>query len=299
LQLWSPHLPGSNRFVGGHNCKIDAIFVDPGHDVAVTSWDPSLYGRYADERSRPFFDLVERIGTPAPATIVDLGCGPGTLTATLAGRWPDAQVLGIDSSEEMIAAAAGQAIPGRVGFRALAIEEWQPSPVDVIVANASLQWVPDHDALLPRWAAALRPGGALAFQVPKSRGVPAGEIFKAVARSRRWASRLAIAAEAAGPRSAGSPVREGPAYADLLARLGLRVDAWETTYFHILPGADPVLEWFSGTGLRPYLDALRHDDEALAEFRAEVGELLRGAYPRAPYGTILPFPRIFVVAHRT
>jgi trans-aconitate 2-methyltransferase len=119
-----------------------------------------------------------------------------------------------------------------------------------------------------------------------------------VALSPRWSARLGTAASGAGPRSQASPVRDGIEYADQLARLGLRVDAWETTYLHVLPGDDPVLEWFSGTGLRPYLDALGDDGAALTEFRAEVGARLREAYPRAPYGTILPFPRIFVVAHR-
>jgi trans-aconitate 2-methyltransferase len=152
---------------------------------------------------------------------------------------------------------------------------------------------------LPRWAAALRPGGALAFQMPRSTGVRAGEIFRSVAASPRWAALLADAAAAAGPRSAGSPVRPIAAYIDLLAGLGLEVDAWETTYQHVLGGADPVLEWFSGTGLRPYLDALASDPQALAEFRAEVSAQLREAYPPASYGTVLPFPRIFVVAHRT
>jgi trans-aconitate 2-methyltransferase len=178
------------------------------------------------------------------------------------------------------------------------IEDWEPPPVDVIVSNAALQWVPGHDALLPRWAAALRPGGALAFQMPRSTGVPAGEIFREVATSPRWVRLLADAAGAAGPRSAGHTVRPIGRYVDRLARLGLAVDAWETTYQHILTGTDPVLDWFSGTGLRPYLDALRDDQAALAEFRAEVADRLREAYPAAPYGTVLPFPRVFVVAHR-
>jgi len=126
----------------------------------------------------------------------------------------------------------------------------------------------------------------------------AGEVFQAVAARPRWAALLGSAATAAGPRSAGSPVRPTAEYLDMLASAGLRVDAWETTYQHVLPGSDPVLEWFSGTGLRPYLDALRADPAALADFRAEVGAELRAAYPAKPYGTVLPFPRIFVVGMR-
>jgi trans-aconitate 2-methyltransferase len=262
------------------------------------SWDPAQYQRYADERARPYFDLVARVETAAPATVVDLGCGPGAMTVVLADRWPQARVLGLDSSADMVTAAAAHARPGRLDFRTLAIEDWRPEPLDVIVANASLQWVPTHADLLPAWAGALRPGGALAFQVPRTRGMPAGEIFRMVARSPRWSARLASAVSGAGPRSLSSSVRDGAEYVDLLARLGLRVDAWETTYLHLLPGDDPLLEWFSGTGLRPYLDALAGDETALAEFRTEVGARLREVYPRAPYGTILPFPRVFVVAHR-
>jgi len=266
--------------------------------MASPSWDPAQYQRYAGERARPFLDLIGRVHTPSPATVVDLGCGPGPMTVILSDRWPEADVTGVDSSAEMIEAAAALARRGRLRFAVGSIEDWEPAPVDVIVSNAALQWVPGHVDLLPRWAAALRPGGALAVQMPRSTGVRAGDIFRSVAASPRWAALLAGAAAAAGPRSAATPVRPIAEYVDLLARLGLTVDAWETTYQHVLPGADPVLEWFSGTGLRPYLDALAGDPRSLSEFRAEVAARLRDAYPAAPYGTILPFPRIFVVAHR-
>jgi trans-aconitate 2-methyltransferase len=266
--------------------------------MTTTSWDPALYQAYADERGRPFVDLTARIRTTAPSTVVDLGCGPGNMTATLADRWPDARVLGLDSSPEMIVAASSRSRAGRLEFRVSTIEGWTPDPVDVIVANASLQWVPSHPDLLPSWATALRPGGTLAFQVPRTRLMPAGDVIRAVASSPRWAPLVGHVVDAAGPRSLASSVRDVAEYVDALARLGLRVDAWETTYQHILSGPDPVLEWFSGTGLRPYLDALAGDAPALAEFRAEVAAALREVYPPAPYGTILPFPRIFVVAQR-
>jgi trans-aconitate 2-methyltransferase len=277
--------------------------------LSSPSWDPAQYQRFADERARPFLDLIGRVHTPTPAAVVDLGCGPGPTTALLSDRWPEADVLGIDSSVDMIDAAGTHTRPGRfpsppsatnqrLRFAVGSIADWDTPPVDVIVSNAALQWVPDHVALLPAWAAALRPGGAIAFQVPRSSGMRAGEVFQAVAARPRWAARLGSAASASGPRSAGSPVRPIAEYVDVLATAGLRVDAWETTYQHLLPGTDPVLGWFSGTGLRPYLDALRDDPAALRDFRAEVGEELRSAYPARPYGTLLPFPRIFVVAHR-
>jgi trans-aconitate 2-methyltransferase len=223
------------------------------------------------------------------------------MTTTLCERWPAASVLGLDSSPDMIAKAAPLSDghrSGRLSFRLGDIADWKPDPatVDVIVANASLQWVPEHMDLLPMWAAALGAGGALAFQVPVSKGMPAGEVIRATATAPRWAERLAGAVTGSGPRAFSSPVRRPEEYVSTLAALGLTVDAWETTYFHLLAGADPVLEWFSGTGLRPYLDALDGDPQAVADFRAEVADGLREAYPPRPYGTVLPFPRLFVVA---
>jgi trans-aconitate 2-methyltransferase len=265
--------------------------------VNSPSWDPAQYQRFADERARPFLDLIGRIHTPDPATVVDLGCGPGPTTALLSDRWPAADVLGVDSSLDMIEAAGTHARPG-LRFAVGSIADWDAPPIDVIVSNAALQWVPDHVSLLPAWAKAVRPGGAIAFQVPRSSGMRAGAVFQTVAARPRWSARLAGASAGTGPRSAGSPVRPVAEYIEVLAAAGLTVDAWETTYHHVLPGPDPVLEWFAGTGLRPYLDALRGDPVELADFRAEVAALLREEYPPTPYGTILPFPRIFLVAHR-
>jgi trans-aconitate 2-methyltransferase len=263
------------------------------------SWDPVQYKVYAAERARPFHDLVAQIPTPAPARVVDLGCGPGTATATLADRWPGAHVYGLDSSPDMIRAATRLTRPGRLEFGLGDIAQWQPAAatVDVIVSNAALQWVPDHLEALPAWAAALRPGGALAVQVPTADGTPAAEVFRTVAAAPQWADRLRSAASATGPRSV-NPVRPVEEYLDTLAAGGLAVNAWQTTYLHVLPGADPVLEWFAGTGLRPYLDALAEDPPALARFRAEVAKRLREEYPHRGYGTVLPFPRLFVVASR-
>ncbi|GAB3870628.1 hypothetical protein GCM10027610_132730 [Dactylosporangium cerinum] len=170
----------------------------------------------------------------------------------------------------------------QLSFQLGDIAGWRPQrgSVDVIVANASLQWVPDHAALLPVLAAGLDDGGTLAFQVPTGGPILDADILDP---------------GVPGPRGA-TPVREPAWYVRTLAALGLTVDAWETTYFHVLPGEDPVLEWFSGTGLRPYLDALSGAE--LDDFRARVAARLRDRYPREPFGTILPFPRLFVVAHR-
>ena len=295
-------------------------------------WDPDQYQRFAGERARPFFELVARVGATDPHLVADLGCGPGELTAALASRWPGADVAGVDSSPEMIRAAralpaAGDtpapagaqaeagpgagpgagagaragggagahaggrgAAAGRLSFILADLREWQPErAVDVIVSNAALQWVPDHLAVLSRWPGMLAAGGWLAFQVPGNFDQPSHQILTELASSPRWRPQLR---DVQLNRQAGQPAE----YLDLLARAGCDVDAWETTYLHVLQGADPVLDWYKGTGLRPVLAAL--GPELAGEFLAEYGARAREAYPAAPYGTILPFRRIFVVASR-
>lgn len=252
-------------------------------------WDPAQYGRYADERSRPFFDLMGRVHAEEPRTVVDLGCGPGELTAWLARRWPSARVTGIDASPDMIERAAALA-GDRLTFVHADVAGWTPDDApDVIVANALFQWVPGHREILTRLAASLAPGGWLAFQVPGNFGAPSHVLLRELCRGPRWRDRL-------GDAVRDTPVDEPSGYLDLLAGAGLAVDAWETTYLHVLPGADPVLEWVKGTALRPMLTRLTDPAERQA-FLAEYATALRAAYPRHPYGTVLPFRRIFTVAH--
>jgi trans-aconitate 2-methyltransferase len=253
-------------------------------------WDPGQYQRFADERSRPFADLTARIGAGQPASVVDLGCGPGNLTAGLARRWPGATVHGVDSSPAMIEAARERENPPRLTFELADLREWRPSgPVDVITSNAVLQWVPGHLDLLPDWVEWLNPGGWLAFQIPGNFGQPPHVAISEMAASPRWQPLLGASEFT---RQAG----EVTGYLDVLAGAGCQVDAWETTYLHVLPGDDPVVQWVKGTALRPVLAAL--DDAQAAEFLAEYRERMRRAYPPRPYGTVLPFRRVFVVAHR-
>jgi trans-aconitate 2-methyltransferase len=251
-------------------------------------WDPQRYLAFGEERARPFHELIARIMAEDPAEVVDLGCGPGTLTATLAARWPRAHVVGVDSSAEMVAAAHG--VDG-IDVVQADLREWQPDrPVDVLVSNAALQWVPGHLALLRRLVAAVAPGGWFGFQVPGNFAAPSHVLLRQVADSPRWRDRV----------GAGRVVRpsshDPEEYLAALADLGCTVEAWETTYLHVLPGDDSVLGWVSGTALRPVLAAL--DEKDRAEFTAEYGALLRQAYPKRPYGTVLPYRRIFVVARR-
>jgi len=262
-------------------------------------WDAGQYLRYGGERSRPFFDLIAQVGATDPGYVADLGCGPGNLTAALAQRWPSATVVGVDNSPEMIEAAeatAGASAAAGVGnltFELGDVWDWRPArPVDVLVCNAVLQWVPGHQELLLSWADLLAPGGWLAFQLPGNFDQPSHAIVSELAESPRWRGLLSAAQL---NRQAGDPAD----YVELLAQPGYQVDAWETSYLHILPGRDPVLEWTKGTTLRPVLAVLAAlDAEQEAAFLGEYAERLRQVYKPRPFGTVFPFRRVFAVAHR-
>ncbi|GAB7052568.1 trans-aconitate 2-methyltransferase [Catenuloplanes indicus] len=253
-------------------------------------WDPDVYRRYGDERARPFLDLLGRVRTTAPRRVVDLGCGPGDLTATLAGRWPEARIEGVDSSPEMITKAAAMNAP--VDFTVGDVRAWEPAPdVDVLVSNAVLQWVPGHEELLPRWVRGIAPGAVIALQVPGNFDAPSHRALRALAAEEPWSEALAGA----------GIIRRVPdfiEYARILARSGCTVDAWATTYLHLLPAADgdehPVLRWMDGTALRPVKAALPEADHPV--FRATLGERLAEAYPVENGLVFFPFHRNFVVA---
>lgn len=247
-------------------------------------WDPGAYLTYADERSRPFVELLGRIGATSPRHVVDLGAGPGTLTALLAQRWPEAEVLAVDSSPEMIARA--RQVPG-ISAHQGDLRDWRPQkPADVIVSNAALQWVPGHLDLLPRIIGHLAPGGWMAMQVPGNFEEPSHTIRAELAAEPRFAEHL---------RGIAVPSSHDPQiYWRCLTDLGCAVDAWETTYLHVLQGEDPVFDWVSGTGARPTLQAL--PEGLREEFTREYKDRLRLAYPDLGHGIVLPFRRVFAVA---
>jgi len=258
------------------------------------SWDPEQYLRYVDERGRPFVDLLARVGASAPRTVVDLGCGPGTLTRLLAERWPEASVTALDSSEAMVERARRE-VDGVAGIDVdvADLRDWaraeEVDVVDVVVANAVLQWVPGHLDLLSSLVDRLALGGWLAFQVPGNFAEPSHVIRTEIAARAPYAEHTAGVAVP----SAHDPA----AYLAALRALGCAVDAWETTYLHVLTGDDPVLDWVSGTGARPTLEAL--PDDLRRAFTAEYGARLREAYPPGADGSVvLPFRRVFVVAQR-
>lgn len=253
-------------------------------------WDPQRYLAFADHRSRPFFDLTSRIQADAPRAVVDLGCGPGTLTQALAARWPDARLEAFDSSPEMVDAARARGIAAEVAD----VREWRPgADVDVVVTNAVLQWVPGHADLLTRWVGELPAGAWLAVQVPGNFTAPSHVAIRRLAGSPAWRDRLAEVV-----LREEDAVLDPAGYAGLLTDAGCAVDAWETTYLQRLTGTDAVLEWVTGTALRPVRAAL--DEPEWRRFRAELAPVLTAAYPpRADGTTWFPFRRVFVVAQLT
>jgi trans-aconitate 2-methyltransferase len=252
--------------------------------VTAPTWDPALYLDFDDHRSRPFRDLLARVGATAPRRVVDLGCGPGHLTEVLTARWPGADVRALDSSPEMVAAARERGIAAELAD----VVDWSPPPdTDVVITNAVLQWVPSHPLLLPGWLQALPPGAWFAMQVPGNFGAPSHALTRELLAEPRWRGSVELRSELAVPEPAE--------YAEIFAARAADVDVWETTYLQRLTGEDPVLQWVSGTALRPVRAALDPDD--YEAFRAELAPRLRAAYPMRPDGsTWFPFRRIFAVA---
>lgn len=253
-------------------------------------WSPKQYGTYAEERGRPFADLVRQVRTDDVRTVVDLGCGPGNLTVTLRELWPEATIRGIDSSPQMIEAAQ-QYADDRLTFEIGDLLEWtaEPGSLDVIVTNAVLQWIPEQLDLLPGFVRALRPGGWLAIQIPGNGNAPSHSILRDLAVTEpyaQYAKNASLRAEVPGPDT----------YVDALSAEGCVVDAWETTYFHLLQGDNAVLEWVKGTGARPVLQSL--PDDLRQRFEEEYGARLAEVYQQKDYGTLLPFRRIFAVAQK-
>jgi trans-aconitate 2-methyltransferase len=254
-------------------------------------WDAAKYHEFEQERARPFVDLMARVRRAGAAAIADLGCGTGHLTRMLAERWPEAAVTGVDSSAQMLEQAGPLAIPGRLEFVLGDLAAWSPArPLDLIVSNAALHWVSDHAGLLARLAGMLAPGGTLAVQAPDRFQTPAQAAIEETAALPRWADRL---------RGVGlhrESVRPLLWYVRQLHELGLTVDAWNTTYVHVLSGKDPVVRWLEGTGLRPLLGRLEPAEQEA--FREALAARLAVAYPPDGGVTLFPFPRLFFVATR-
>ncbi len=250
------------------------------------TWDPAHYLQFADDRSRPFLDLVARI-QGEPRSIVDLGCGPGHLTAVLRTRWPEATIHGVDSSQEMIDRAVAD--DPHATYEVADVSAWSPAAdVDAIVSNALFQWVPDQLGVIERLTSHVAPGGTFALQVPNNYAGPSHTLLHEISSRGPYASHTEHlhADRATQPES----------YLELFSRLGWLADVWETTYLHVLHGEDPVFDWISSTGARPVIQAL--PEGLREEFTDEYKGALRVAYPHTPHGTVFRFERVFAVARQ-
>jgi trans-aconitate 2-methyltransferase len=256
----------------------------------MPTWNAGQYLQFSDERTQPCRDLMARIPLASPQRIIDLGCGPGNSTEVLIARWPEAVITGLDSSAEMIASAR-QAHPEREWI-AGDIASWvADEPYDLIFSNAALQWVPNHALVYPHILKQVAEGGVFAAQVPGNLDAPAHRLMRELSATAAWAKHFTKSVRE-------WYVHELPFYYDLLAPMTRRLDLWITEYLHILPGPEAVVEWYKGTGLRPFLDALP-DPADKERFLAEYLELIEEAFPRQSDGRVLfPFRRLFLIASR-
>ena len=254
------------------------------------TWSPAQYAKFENERTRPVKDLLAQVPTATARRVADLGCGPGNSTEILRTHFPKAAISAIDSSTDMIEAARKR-LPG-IHFEVDDIASWEDGgPFDVILANASLQWVPNHESVLLHLMAKLSQGGSLAVQIPDNLDEPAHRWLREIAVDGPWANKL-------GAASTAREIHHSPEwYYRLLHDLGADVNVWRTIYHHPLAGTESVTEWFKGTGLRPFLDPL--DATERLAFLTRYHACMARAYPPLPDGTVLlPFPRLFFVARR-
>lgn len=256
----------------------------------MLDWNPALYGRYEDERTRPARELLARVPLAEAARVFDLGCGPGNSTELLVQRFPGAAVVGTDNSEAMLASARERLPQAR--FELGDIATWAPEAApDLIYANAALQWVPDHEALVPRLFAALAPGGVLAIQMPDNREEPTHRLMREVAAEAPWAQAIG------NPDRLRTRLLAIDGYYDLLAGEAAAVDVWRTAYQHPMASAAAIVEWVSGTGLKPFVDPL--PSELRTSYLAEYERRIARAYPARTDGRLLlAFPRMFIVAQK-
>ncbi len=255
----------------------------------MSSWNPDLYLQFKEERTQPARDLTARIAVEKPKDIVDLGCGPGNSTQVLRDRWPGANILGVDYSYEMIE-KANTSCPNGQWLRA-DLRDWNPEDSwNIVFSNATLQWIPDHRRLIPRVFSLVRPAGVLAVQLPANQDAPLHRALLEVARRNEWKDLTSGCEDLITYHEPGF-------YYDILSALSPRVFLWKTAYYHVLQNHQGLIEWYSSTGMKTYLDRLPEEKQK-ESFRRQVLEACRASYPVQKDGRILyPFERLFFLAY--
>jgi trans-aconitate 2-methyltransferase len=249
-------------------------------------WDPTRYEQFKKERFAPFDDLLALVRVRPGLRVIDLGCGTGELTRRLADALPDSDVLGIDSSAEMLERSREFARPG-LRFEQRSIEELK-GEYDLIFSNAALQWVRDHASFFPKLFAHVRPGGQLVVQMPSNYAHPTHRLIDEVAAEPAFNDAIG-----GYRRTWGTDSIED--YAQMLYDCGAEdIVVFEKVYPHVLPDAGALADWTSGTALVPYMERL--PESLRAPFMERYRALLRERFPQSPvfYG----FRRILISANR-
>ena len=253
-------------------------------------WNAEQYSTFQKERTYPAIDLSNAIATEGPKMILDIGCGTGSSTITLKKRFPNAHIIGVDSSDDMLLSA--QKNYPELEFMKLDVSRQLDvfkDKFDIVFSNACLQWIPDHMALLPKLFELLSDNGTLAIQIPQQTKHPMQKIIKEVAESEKWKNKISEM------RSFNILTEEE--YYDALSALTSDLRMWETVYFHSMPSYQSIVEWYKGSGLRFYLDQLNGDDAA--EFENDLLAEIKKAYPVQADGNIIfRFPRLFLLANK-
>lgn len=256
----------------------------------MADWSAAQYLKFEDDRTRPSRDLLAQVPLAQARRVVDLGCGPGNSTELLMARYPQAEVVGLDSSPDMLRQARARVPRGT--FVEADLATWTPEPgTDLLFANAVFQWVPDHQQVLRRLAGTLAKGAVLAVQMPDNTEEPALALMREVAGEGPWAAKFAAT------HAARDDLPSPESYYDLLKPVCAAVDIWHIVYNHVMQGPEAIAEWFKGSALRPFLSVL--EEAAAAAFLAAYVERVRTHTTVRADGTILlRFPRLFIVAVR-
>ena len=252
----------------------------------MPKWKTTQFERFIQDRKQPAIDLANRLETLNPDNILDLGCGPGNSTKVLKDKYPNSHIIGADNSEDMLKKA--MELYPYIEFIKLDANgnlNEISDKFDIVFSNACIQWLPNHRELLPKLMTLLKPNGILAIQIPIQREHPVHIIINQLSENQNWNGKIV-------PRQYNNLTTEE--YFDVLSHISSDFEVWETTYCHRMPSYESIIEWYKGTGLRPYLEQLSESDAD--EFVNDVYKELQQRYQVQNNGEILfRFPRLFFI----